>query len=85
MNWLTRWKSTIRAWFRETIAIQFSKYKWARRWYGGKWECWYANVCCTTTWLRVTEFYSVTGKRPGGCSLPSVWKFPPEEEYPNVK
>ena len=32
----------------------FSRYQWYRRWYGGRWEYHWIDICCSAMWLEMT-------------------------------
>jgi len=36
------------------IKHYLSKYKWYRKWYGGRWEYHWIDICCCAMWLDMT-------------------------------
>jgi len=47
-----------------SLAI-LSNCQWARRWMGGKWECWGIALTWEYTWNPVQDWAEKTGKDPG--------------------
>ena len=36
-----------------SIRQHFGRFKWYRKWYGGRWEFWYIEMCCADMWLHM--------------------------------
>lgn len=54
-----------------------SKFKWYRRWYGGRWELWNIGICHANIWLRINA--SEPDDRYQPCSVgPRISR----EDYP---
>lgn len=32
-----------------------SKFRWGRKFLGGRWELWYIGICHSKVWLRIAE------------------------------
>lgn len=37
-------------WFKHYLGQRF---RWYRRWYGGRWELWWIDICCSFIWLDI--------------------------------
>lgn len=46
---------TLTGW-RRFLDIWFCRYRWARQLIGGKWELWYVDPICATSWHPVTHW-----------------------------
>lgn len=50
------------------LELFFSRWRWARRLHGGRWEEWWADPINAYVWIPVID-WTPTGKRPGGCAI----------------
>lgn len=53
------------------------QFKWYRRWRGGRWECWYVDVCKSMIWHKIKKGEQGYPNRPPCC-----FGTPIIEEYP---
>jgi hypothetical protein len=37
-------------WFKHYLGQRF---QWYRRWFGGRWELWWIDICCSFIWLDI--------------------------------
>ncbi len=56
----------------------FDRFRWYRRWRGGKWELWYVDdPMHADIWHQVPEFARISGERPN----PICRGTPKEEDW----
>lgn len=61
---LFAFKKPMPSWLRIFFKYPLSKFQWYRKWYGGRWERWYIEVCHSDIWFHEKSLYK--GQRP--CS-----------------
>jgi hypothetical protein len=45
-------------WMRlSSVRVSLSRFKWYRRWYGGRWEYWFIEMCLSSMWLNMSRDY----------------------------
>lgn len=67
-------------WMRwSTFRFSLSRFQWYRKWYGGRWERWYIEMCHSVMWLNMRrdrcypEFVPCSGR----CT-PTIEDYPDE-------
>jgi hypothetical protein len=35
------------------VRVPLSRFKWYRKWYGGRWEYWFIEMCMSAMWLEM--------------------------------
>lgn len=40
----------------------FSNYRWYRKWYGGKWECWWTDIVYSNVWYNELSLNTYKGR-----------------------
>lgn len=46
---------------------RLSRFQWYRRWYGGRWEYWFIDICYKSMWLPMRKDLPLDYRQP--CSV----------------
>jgi hypothetical protein len=65
--------------------VLLRRYRWYRRWHGGRWELWYVDFpICEPIWHEIEDRQLREGYRPGLCrGTPAIedWRIVPMIEF----
>lgn len=61
------------------VRVHLSRFQWYRKWYGGRWEYWFVEMCMSAMWLNMRRTYCWPEHGPcSGRGTPII------EDYPDA-